>query len=124
MDDNPDKTVRRTRAEWQRLVRQWHRSGRTAHDFASERGIEPRLLSWWKWRFSRDVARSGPATGRRQADIRLVPVEVTESPAATHDDVAWELTTTSGDRLRVRGPMTRADLSAVLAALMREDRRR
>lgn len=114
-------TVRRSRAEWQRLVRQWQRSGRPAREFAPQHGVDPRTLTWWKWRLARTHSTGArhETSSPREIGVRLLPVEVDSS-----SDVGWELVTRAGDRLTVRGPLCSVDLVAVLGALVRSGRRR
>jgi hypothetical protein len=115
MENNHSILVRRTRAEWRRLVNQWRRSGSTARVFAEKHDVEPHTLSWWKWHLK---SKPPPAArARPKGDlVRLMRVDVAETPA-TRDDIAWELTSASGERLRVRGSIAPADLRAVLSAL-------
>jgi transposase-like protein len=114
-------SVRRSRAEWQRLVRQWQRNGRSAREFASEHGVNLRTLTWWKWRLGGSEPTAARHEGSSPAEIgvRFLPVEVDST-----SDVGWELVTKAGDRLTARGPLSGADLVAVLGALVRSGRRR
>ncbi len=124
MEDIPGIVVRRTHREWARLVRKWQRSGKTARAFGDERGVNANTLTWWKWQ----LGRSSGGDRDKPPVPRLVPVEVVEA----HDDDArvevtgagWELTNAAGVRLTVRGPLTGADLAAVLAAVTSKEGRR
>jgi hypothetical protein len=113
MGNNSSIVVRRTRVEWERLVRQWQRSGQTAREFGDGHGIRAVTLTWWKWRL-------GAQPTVREPPPRLLPVEVVDHGA--HDADAWELTSASGARLRVCGPLTGADLRIVVDALTSESR--
>lgn len=62
---------RRTRDEWVQLVEDYARSGLTAAEFASRRGIARSTLAWWSWRLRKEQ-REAPA---------LVPVRVVASTA-------------------------------------------
>lgn len=117
MADTIGIVVRRTHREWARLVRKWQRSGQPALAFGAAHGVNPRTLTWWKWRLGSDSDGVDPPAG----PPRLVPVDVVgdsvERARVTLDDGAWELTTASGERLAVRGRLTGADLATVLATL-------
>jgi hypothetical protein len=106
--------VRRARADWERLVRRWQRSGQTAREFGDAHGVRAGALAWWKWRLG-----TAQFSGARQSPPRLVAVDVIEDRADRGDVDAseWELVNASGVRLRVRGPLTGADLRVVIAAL-------
>lgn len=117
MADTLGIVVRRTHREWARLVRKWQRSRKTALAFGEAHGVNPRTLTWWKWRLGSDSDGVGSPAG----PLRLVPVDVVdegvERARVTLDDGGWELTTASGERLSVRGRLTGADLATVLATL-------
>jgi hypothetical protein len=105
------------REEWAARVQRWKESGLTATEFAAEMGLNPRTLSYWKWRLGRE-ARSGsasaqPRSGSRSRQRSLPPssrpievVEVasraTEQPAAARE-TGFELQTGDG-RWRLRVP--------------------
>lgn len=124
MADTIGIVVRRTHREWARLVRKWQRSGETARAFGASHGVNPRTLTWWKWRLRSESCGVGPP----KEPPRLVPVDVVdeslEDARVTVDDNGWELTTASGERLSVRGRLTGADLAAVLATLTTKRGRR
>lgn len=70
--------LRRSRAEWEELVREVDRGG-TIADVARRHGVRPRTLAWWRWTLRRGtVARSAT---RKQRAVAMVPVRVRgESP--------------------------------------------
>lgn len=117
MADTIGIVVRRTHREWARLVRKWQRSGATARAFGATHRVNPHTLAWWKWRLASTSDGAHPPAGAP----RLVPVDVVdegvERARVTVDDTGWELTTASGERLSVRGPLTGADLATVLTTL-------
>jgi hypothetical protein len=43
-----------SREVWAKRVERWGESNLTAAEFASELGINPRTLTYWKWRLGRD----------------------------------------------------------------------
>jgi hypothetical protein len=102
--------VRRTRVEWERLVRQWQRSEQPAREFGDAHGIRPDTLVWWKWRLGTEAKVHEPTP-------RLVPVQVVDSVVEATGAGDWELTSGTGVRLRVRGRLSGSDLRIVLDAL-------
>lgn len=42
--------VRHSAAEWEELVSGWQASGLSCRGYAEEVGVNPRTLSWWKWK--------------------------------------------------------------------------
>jgi len=66
---------RSTREEWAARVAKWKASGLAAKEFASEIGVRPGTLAWWKWRLGSSKPR--PAPGSKRALLRKPP-----SPAA------------------------------------------
>ena len=110
---------RRTRDEWQRLVKSWRRSGKAAAAFVNGRDVVESTLRWWAWRLERDVDGA-----KRRALPALVPVRVVDRDApaavsATDDDarVAWTLRTERGE-LRVYAPTSSNELRAAVSALL------
>ena len=110
------KTVsqRHTAAQWARWVKAWKRSGETAEEFATSRGLKPRTLTWWSWRLQKDV--SSPKLDEPEA-LKLVAVEVERGAARTDATAAWELITARGDVLRAYTGASCSDLVAVVHAL-------
>lgn len=107
------------RGRWSRLVAEWKRSGLTARAFAARRGIRASTLSWWHWR----LRRGGAADDRADDDVDLgfVPVEVERT---AEDAYAWQLTTSDGHVLGVRGAIEPEALRAVLGAITTQRRSR
>jgi transposase len=112
---------RRTAREWSRIVLAWQRSGKSAKEFAAERGISPRTLAWWRWRLA-GRAESAPSEVEASPALRFVPVQVAAesvrpAPAQAHEAPrGWEIVSARGDVLRVHRDITEAELAAVLAA--------
>ncbi len=75
---------------WAKRVERWRDSGLTAREFASEMGINPRTLTYWKWRLEGGGSRSKPRTAsakrrsprKRLASGRVDFVEVVGTAAA------------------------------------------
>ncbi|HMA97050.1 MAG TPA: hypothetical protein VKP30_30405 [Polyangiaceae bacterium] len=112
----------RNAAEWTRLVREWKKSGKTAAEFAAERGLRAHSLMWWRWYLKR---REPAAAKAQDAGIRLVPVKLeADFDCATGEEQrqrvpAWELEAPSGHVLRVYGPADARVLREAIAALSR-----
>ena len=56
--------------QWQRRVKAWKASGKTAKAFALSAGFDSRQLQWWKWKLSRQECVS------RAARPAFVPAHV------------------------------------------------
>ena len=117
-------TKRKTRAQWKRLITEWRRSGRTAEEFAAERGVVTATMRWWAWALAeRAAACGGPPSGPVADAISMVPVRVVdldEEPPAVIDTevVAWSLRTPRGE-LRVYATSQQADeLRAAITMLL------
>jgi hypothetical protein len=58
--------ARESRETWAKRVERWRDSGLTAAEFAAEVGVNPRTLSYWKWRLGSKRGRSlGSTTAKR-----------------------------------------------------------
>jgi len=72
------------RAEWDKHVAGWKRSGETAEEYGRPRGIVGKRLQWWSWylRTQPTVVKSGRAT---HPGVELLPVRLRSSapPAST-----------------------------------------
>jgi hypothetical protein len=77
--------ARRSRAEWEEVIRAFEAAGEPLRTFCAKREIRVESLKWWRWRLgaSARTRSSGTMTLRREAkDVRLVPVDVI-APAVT-----------------------------------------
>jgi hypothetical protein len=84
-------TVRTSRTEWLDRVRGWVASGLPCREYASSLGINPRTLSWWRWKLERDgedVCSSPPHVGR---SLRPTFVELDQP-----QPVGWEISDRPG----------------------------
>ncbi len=115
-----------TSARWQRVVRAWRRSGKTAAEFARERDVAEATLRWWAWRLARDV--EAPTTEATGEGMALVPVRIVEgadraakvprrTAAAEQRDAQWTLRTSRGE-ITVYAVADSAVLRAAVAALI------
>ena len=99
----PADTTRR------QLVARYHRSDLTQRAFCQQAGIPLSTLQWWLAKARRDGARDTPVT--------FAEVTVPEAARPDHDvGAAWavEIITRTGVTLRLREPLARGDLVALL----------
>ncbi len=103
--------ARRSRAEWEQLVREVESGGSIA-EVARRHGVRPRTLTWWRWQLRRGkVARSATKA------VQMVPVRVREVARPAVDDVVEVLVRGAVVRVRVgQDPRYVAELAAALAA--------
>jgi transposase len=99
-----------SRAEWQRRVTQWKKSGLTAEVFAAQQGLNPGTLRWWSSALRRPAAPSA-ATGF----ARLVAADA--APSAATEPAALDLVLPSGRMVRVRRGFDPALLRELLAVV-------
>jgi hypothetical protein len=99
-----------SRAQWQKRVARWKKSGLRAEDFAAQEGLNPGTLRWWSSKLGRSAA------GEAEVDFaRLLPVEVV-SPR-TSEPGALEIVLASGRVVRVWPGFDSALLRDVLSVL-------
>ncbi len=72
---------RRSRKQWQRLIREFESSRLPAGEFARKTGIPVRSLYWWRWSLRRESRLAG-REGLVARTPRVLPVEVVGSVAA------------------------------------------
>jgi hypothetical protein len=93
------------REVWARRVRRWVESDLTAAEFASELGINPRTLTYWKWKLGKE-GRETKVLAKRSESSRADTttfVEVTP-PASTWWQATDRLEVVVGDGLVIRVP--------------------
>lgn len=94
--------ARSRRETWAQRVQRWVASDLTANEFASEIGVNPGTLKYWKWRLGKD--RETKPSGRRTRPAKALPapkfVEVTS--ALVTESPALELVV--GERFVIRVP--------------------
>jgi hypothetical protein len=119
------------REEWAKRVERWRDSGLTCGEFASEIGVNPRTLTYWKWILGKEARgekrtwlsrKRGEPRSRRAATSDAAPsmppvisglIEV----QATAGDARFELELGSGRRLRVPASFDAAELRRLLEVL-------
>jgi hypothetical protein len=91
------------------LVDAWRNSELSATEFAAQRKLSARTLTWWKWHL-----------GSSSAKPKLIPLEIIAAEDQTSDlHAEWELKSSSGHVLRVVGAINDEDLAAILHAMSR-----
>ena len=111
MEERKPVTARRSAGEWRRLVRAWDRSGQTAKDFATARGLSSRTLSWWKWRLSREPPAGAPD------EPRLLPVKIEPDDSSVPEPCRWDIVFAGGQVLQVYVPLETDELQSILRTL-------
>lgn len=104
--------MRSTREEWAKRVQRWRDSDLTAAEFASEVGVNPRTLSYWKWRLGKEsgeVGRRGTSSkvaGPKSKTARAKAVTFVEvtPPASTWWQATERIEVLVDERLVVRVP--------------------
>jgi hypothetical protein len=119
------------REEWAKRVERWRDSGLTCGEFASEIGVNPRTLTYWKWilgKEARGEKRTWPSRkrGRPRARQAATSNGAASLPSvisglielqATAGDARFELELGSGRRLRVPASFDAAELRRLLEVL-------
>jgi hypothetical protein len=102
--------ARRSRSEWQKIIREFERSGETHSAFCVARSINVGSFRGWLYRLRRVEARS--------RDVQLVPVDVARTELRT--DAIAPLVVRVGD---VEIDVARGSDAAYVARLVAELRR-
>jgi hypothetical protein len=111
--------ARETRAIWAERITRWQRSGLTAARFAAREGINPRTLSFWKWKLGQAIARSArdePRPPHRDGAVGFV--EVVRAAAISAGPMPpLEVVLPGGTRIHVAPGFDGTTLRALLAVL-------
>ena len=69
-----------TRAEWEKRVQRWDKSGLSAAAFAAREGLAVKQLLWWRWKL-----RTAPVAPAAATPLSFLPVHVVDraTPPAT-----------------------------------------
>jgi len=111
--------MRTGREEWAKRVARWKDSGLTAKEFATELGINPRSLVFWKWQLGKGsggpVAESSAVSVKSgRAPARTLPlIELGQPPAPAQ----FELELGGGRRLAIPSTFDADALRRLLAVL-------
>ena len=107
--------MRVRREEWAKRVARWSESGLTAKEFASELGINPRTLVFWKWQLSKGGAGIAKApTARSAVKVKPLPLIELSPPKAV---LGFELELRGGHRLIIPPAFDADALRRLLTAL-------
>jgi hypothetical protein len=79
------------RDQWRKHIEQWAASGLTAAQYGEKAGVNPRTLTYWKWRLGRE---RGEGASPKGAVATLVEFRAPE-------DTRMELILSGGRRVRV-----------------------
>ena len=71
---------RADRETWAKRVGRWKDSGPSAAEFATEIGVTPKALSWWKWQLGTGEKRK-PARRSKPRKVALSPMTFVEMSA-------------------------------------------
>jgi len=105
--------ARDTRETWAARVARWTRSGLTADAFAARERVNPRTLTYWRWRLRKDTPTTLPAPAAPVARF----VELVVPPAAREARVDVEIVLPAGYRVRVSDAGAGDTLRTVLDVL-------
>lgn len=112
--------TRTTREQWAKRIERWQSSDLTAKEFATEIGVNPRTLSYWKWVLQSESGVRTPAkdkasigTARKTPTVRFEEVGV----AALSADAGVEIRASSGWSVRVSASFDDQALRRVLACI-------
>ncbi len=95
-----------TRDRWREHVEQWTSSGLKAAEYGNRAGVNPRTLSYWKWRLGRE-SRGGTTSSSVASFVEVRPRE------AAH----FEVELRGGRRLRVPASFDEAALRRLVEFL-------
>ena len=107
--------ARSSREEWAKRVERWVDSGLTAAEFSSEIGVNPRTLTYWKWKLRQAGSSSPRAKPKRlHTSPRFVEVTAAVETSSPIEVVVGEVT------VRVPPRFDSATLCEVLAVVRGE----
>src|SRR5258705_2391653 len=106
--------MRTGRDEWAERVARWKDSGLTAKEFATELGINPRSLVFWKWQLGKGSGLAAESVKSGRAPARALPLIELGQPAAA---VQFELELGGGRRLAIPSTFDADALRRLLAVL-------
>ena len=114
--------ARTTRQEWAKRVERWQSSDLTASEFATEIGVNPRTLSYWKWILKNEVKAQAPKRTKRARKAKVAFTEVMTAappPGALTEpaDAGVEIRVQAGWSIRVTSSFDEMALRRVLACM-------
>jgi transposase len=111
---------RADRETWAKRVERWKDSGLSAKEFATEIGVTPKALSWWKWQLARSA--QGPKTSaprprkERKLKTALSPMTFVEMAQRLGTGVL-EIVWPSGVTIRVPADVDPGALARVIEVI-------
>ena len=90
---------RRTAEEWSEMVDEWKASGRSAEDFAENKGVSESSLYTWRKRLRDNRA---PLV-MEEPQVGFVPVVVEDEVPPT-ESIGWRIQTRTGVVVSMNGP--------------------
>ena len=111
-----ERVTRAGRAEWQKRIERWKDSGLSAEQFASELGIKPSTLRYWKYALAKRAR--GPSA-KAVTESRGSFVEVSPAAVASMTSGAFELELGNGRRLSIPARFDADALGRLLGVLER-----
>src|SRR5947207_12727607 len=109
---------RSSRDEWAKRVERWVDSGLTAAEFGAEAGINPRTLTYWKWRLRREGGRGGRPRTHGFVEV-VAPAVAGGAIQKEAGPASLEVVLRDGTLIRVPPGFDTAALRHVLGALER-----
>jgi len=108
-----------SREEWAKRVARWKDSGLTAKEFATELGINPRSLTFWKWQLGKGSERSAASSAvtvksDKESTTRTLPLIELAQPSAP---ARFELELGGGRRVTIPATFDADALRRLLAVL-------
>jgi len=104
--------TRETRATWAARVARWTESGLPATAFAARERINPRTLTYWRWRLRTDGAAALPSPRRAKPFLEVVVPKLPREALA-----GLEIVLPAGYRVRVGEAVVADTLRTVLDVL-------
>lgn len=89
--------ARASAEQWRSRVEAWVTSGKTAKAFSATEGLDPRQLTYWKWKLGKATQEQ---EGARETRPAFVPARVVRE-AATPLSVGIDVTFSNGVVMRV-----------------------
>ena len=113
--------MRSKRAQWEKRVAGWRRSGLPAAQYAESTGLNVGTLRHWSWRLKRDGVGVGGADGRRPKAAWTAPAatSLVEVVGNTSIETRFELELTCGRRVLVPSGFDAGELGRLVSLLER-----
>ena len=80
---------KRSKSQWQEIIRQFERSGQSAKAFAAKKDLSIHSLKWWLYRLRKEAK-------TREPSIKMLPVEISNKVSVS----GVEVTCPGGSQIR------------------------